>query len=78
VAHVAHVARMGEKRSMYRLLVGKPAGKRPLGRPRRRWMDNLNMDLLDIRLGVVDWIGLAQDRNRWRALVHSVMNLRVL
>jgi hypothetical protein len=56
-----HVARMGEKRNVYRLLVGKPEGKRPLGRPRRRWMDNINMDLLEIGLSVVDWICLAQD-----------------
>jgi hypothetical protein len=72
-----HVARMGEKRNVYRLLVGKSEGKRPLGRPRRRWIDNVNMDLLEIGLSVVDWIGLAQDRYRWRALVNSVMNLRV-
>jgi hypothetical protein len=72
-----HVARIGEKRNVYRLLVGKPEGKRPLGRPRRRWMDNIKMDLLEIGLSVVDWIGLAQDRYRWRALVNSVMNLRV-
>jgi hypothetical protein len=60
-----------------RLLVGKLEGKRPLGRPRRRWMDNIKMDLLEIELSVVDWIGLAQDRYRWRALVNVVMNLRV-
>jgi hypothetical protein len=72
-----HVAGMGEKRNMYRLLVGKPEGKRPLGRPRCRWIDNIMMDLLEIGLTVVDWIGLAQDRCRWRALVNSVMNLRV-
>jgi hypothetical protein len=72
-----HVARMGEKRNVCRLLVGKPEGKRPLGRPRRRWIDNIKMDLLEIGLSVVDWIGLAQDRYRWRALVNSVMNLRV-
>jgi hypothetical protein len=71
------VARMGEKKNVYRLLVGKPEGKRPLGRPRRRWMDKIKMDLLEIGLIVVDWIGLAQDRYRWRALVNSVMNLRV-
>jgi hypothetical protein len=69
---------MGEKRNVYRLLVGKPEGKRPLGRPRRRWIYNINMDLLEIGLNVVDWIGLAQDRYRWRVLVNSVMNLRVL
>jgi hypothetical protein len=57
--------------------VGKPEGKRPLGRPRHRWVDNINMDLLGIGWGGVDWIGLAQDRNKWRALVNAVMNLRV-
>jgi hypothetical protein len=67
----------GVKRNVYRLLVGKPEPKRPLGRPRRRWMDNIKMDLLEKGLSVVDWIGLAQDRYRWRALVNSVMNLRV-
>jgi hypothetical protein len=72
-----HVARMGEKRNVYRLLVGKPEGKRPLGRPRRRWINNIKMDLLEIAMSVVDWIGLAQDRYKWRALVNSVMNLRV-
>jgi hypothetical protein len=72
-----HVARKGEKRNVYKLLVGKPEGKRPLGRPRRRWINNIKMDLLQIRVSVVDWIGLAQDRYRWRALVNSVMNLRV-
>jgi hypothetical protein len=72
-----HVARMGEKRSVYRLLVGKPEGKRPLGRPRRRWVDNIRMDLGEVGLGDVNWIGLAQERNRWRALVNSVLNLRV-
>jgi hypothetical protein len=68
---------MGEKRNMYRLLVGKPERKRPLGRPRRRWIDNIKMDLLEIGLSVDNWIGLAQDRNRWRALVNAVMNLWV-
>jgi hypothetical protein len=68
---------MGEKRNVYRLLVENPEGKRPLGRPRRKWMDNIKMDLLEIGLSVVDWIGLAQDRYRRRALVNSVMNLRV-
>jgi hypothetical protein len=72
-----HVARMGEKRNMHRLLVGKPEGKRPLGKPRSRWMDNIKMDLSDIGLSVVDWIGLAQDRYRWRVLVNAVMNLRI-
>jgi hypothetical protein len=71
-----HVARMGEKRNVYRLLVRKPEGRRPLGRPRRRWIDNIKMDLLEIGVNVVDWTGLAQDRYRWRALVNSVMNLR--
>jgi hypothetical protein len=72
-----HVARIGEKRNVHRLLVGKPEGKRPLGRPRRRWIDNIKMDLLEMGVSVVDSIGLAQDRYRWRALVNSVMNLRV-
>jgi hypothetical protein len=72
-----HVAGMGEKRNVYRLLVGKPEGKRPLGRPRLRWVDNIKMDLLEIGLSAVDWIGLAQDRYRWRAFVNSVVNLRV-
>jgi hypothetical protein len=67
---------MGEKRNVYRLLVRKPEGKRPLGRPRRRWIDYIKMGLLEIGLAVVDWIGLAQDRYRWRALVNLVMNLR--
>jgi hypothetical protein len=60
-----------------RLLVGKPEGKRPLGRPRRMWVDNIRMDLGEVGWGDVDWIGLAKDRNRWRALVKSVLNLRV-
>jgi hypothetical protein len=68
---------MGEKRNVYTLLVGKPEGKRTLGRPRRRCMDNIKMGLLEMGLNVVDWIGLAQDRYRWRALVNSVMNLWV-
>jgi hypothetical protein len=68
---------MGEKRNAFRLLVGKPKGKRPQGRPRRGWVDNIRMDLGAVRWGDVDWIGLAQDRNRWRALVNSVLNLRV-
>jgi hypothetical protein len=71
-----HVARRGEKREAYRLLVGKPEGKRLLGRPRRRWVDNIRMDLGEMGWGDVHWIGLAQDRNRWRALVNSVLNLR--
>jgi hypothetical protein len=63
---------------VYKVLVGKPEGKRPLGRPRRRWEDGIRMDLREIGLGVVDWIRLAQDRDRWRAVVSAVMNLRVL
>jgi hypothetical protein len=72
-----HVARMGEKRNAYRLLVGKPEGKRPLGRPRRRWVDNIRTDLVELGWGDVDWICPAQDRDRWRALVNSVLELRV-
>jgi hypothetical protein len=72
---VGHVAWMEEKRNVYRLLVGKPEGKTSLGRP-RRWMDN-KMDLLGIRLNVMDWIGLAQDKYRWRALVNLAMKLQV-
>jgi hypothetical protein len=71
-----HVARM-ERRNGYRLLVGKPEGKRQLGRPRPRWVNGIRMDLGEVGWGDVDWIGLAQDRNRWRALVNSVLNLRV-
>jgi hypothetical protein len=74
---VRHEARMGEKRNVYRLLVGNPEGKRPLGRPRRRWTNNIKMDLLEIGLNVVDWIGVAQDRCSWSALVNSVLNFRV-
>jgi hypothetical protein len=69
---------MGEGRNMYRVLVGKPEGKRPLGRPRRRWEAGIKMDLGEIGWGVVEWIHLAQDRDRWWALVNAVMNLRVL
>jgi hypothetical protein len=72
-----HVARIGEKRNVYRLLVRKPEGKRPLGRPRCRWIHNIKMDLLEIEVNVVEWIGLAQDRYSWRALVNSLLNLRV-
>jgi hypothetical protein len=68
---------MGEGRGVYRVLVGKPEGKRPLGRPRRRWEDNIRMDLQEVGCGCVDWIGLAQDRDRWRALLNVVMNLLV-
>jgi hypothetical protein len=73
-----HVARMGEDRNVYRVWTGKPEGKRPHGRPRRRWEDGIRMDLREIGWGSVDWIQLAQDRDRWRALVNTVMNLRVL
>jgi hypothetical protein len=69
---------MGEERKVYKVLVRKPEGKRPLGRPRRRWEDGIRMDLRDIGLEVVDWIRLAQDRDRWRAVVSAVMNLWVL
>jgi hypothetical protein len=72
-----HVARIGEKRNAYRISVGKLEGKRPLGRPRRRWKDNIRMDLREIGWGGMDWIDLAQDRDQWRALVNTVMNLWV-
>jgi hypothetical protein len=68
---------MGEKRNAYRILVGKPEGRRPLGRHRHRWEDNIIMDLREIVWGGMDWIVLAQDRDQWRALVNTVMNLRV-
>jgi len=71
------LTRMGEERGVYRVLVGKPEGRRSLGRPRCRWVDNIRMDLHDVGCGYVDWIGLAQDRERWRTLVSVVMNLRV-
>ena len=72
-----HVACMGRGEGVYRVLVGKPEGKRPLGRPRRRWADNIRLDLQEVGCGYMDWIGLAQDRDRWRTLVSAVMNLRV-
>ena len=72
-----HVARMGDERAVYRVLVGKPEGRRPLGRPRRRWVDNIRMDLQEVGCGYMDWIGLAQDIDRWRTLLSAVMNLRV-
>jgi len=68
---------MGEERGVYRVLVGKPEGKRPLGRSRRKWVDYIRMDLQEVGYGYMDWIGLAQDRDRWRTLVSAVMNLRV-
>jgi hypothetical protein len=73
-----HVARIREERNVHRVLMGKPEGKRPLGRPSRRWEDGIRMDLTEIGWGSVDWIQLAQDRDRWRAFVSAVMNLRVL
>ena len=72
-----HVAGMGEESGVYRALVRKPEGKRPLGRPRHRWEDNIRMDLQEVGCGYMDWIGRAQDRDRWRTLVSAVMNLRV-
>jgi hypothetical protein len=72
-----HVARTGEKRNAYRILVEKPESKKPLGNPRRRWVDNIKMDLKEIGWDGMDWIDRAQDRDQWRALVNTVMNLRV-
>ena len=72
-----HVAHMGERRGIYKVLMGKSEGKRPLGRPRRRWEDNIKMDLQEVGCGGMDWIKLAEDRDRWQALVSAVMNLRV-
>jgi len=72
-----HVARMGERRGVYRVLVGKREGKRPLGRPRCRWEDNIKIDLQEVGCGGMDWIELAHNRYRWQALVNAVMNLRV-
>ena len=72
-----HVARIDEEREVQRVLVEKPEGKRPLGRPRRRWVDNIRLDLQEVGCGYVDWIVLAQHRDRWRTLVSAVMNLRV-
>jgi hypothetical protein len=71
------VARMGEKRNTYRLLVGKQEEKRPLGRPKRRWVDNIRMNLGEVGWSEVDWIDLTKDRNRWRALVNSVLKVRL-
>ena len=72
-----HVTRMGEERGVYRVLVGKPEGRRPLGRPRCRWVDNIRMDLQELGCVYMDWIGLVQVRDKWRTLVSAVMNLRV-
>jgi len=72
-----HVARMGEETGVYRVLVGKPEGRRPLGRPRRRCVDNIRINLQEVGCGYMDWIGLDQDRDRWRTLVSAVMNLRI-
>jgi hypothetical protein len=72
-----HVVWMGEERGMYRFLVGKPEGKRLLGRPRHRWEDNIKMDVQEVGCGGMDWIGLAQDRDRWRAIANAIMNLQV-
>jgi len=72
-----HVARMGEERWVYRVVVGKPEGRRPLGRPRRRWADNIRTDLQEVGCEYMDWIGLAEDRGSWRTLLSAVMNLRV-
>jgi hypothetical protein len=72
-----HVVRLGEKRNEYRISVGKPEGKRPLGRPTRRWVDNIKIDLREIGWNDMGWIELAQDRDQWRALLNTAMNLRV-
>jgi hypothetical protein len=72
-----HVARMDEERGVYMVLVGKPEGKKPLGRPRRRWEDNIRLDIQEMGCWCMDWIGLAQDRDRWQALVNVVMSLRI-
>jgi len=77
VRWAGHVAPMGEERGLYKVLVGKPEGRRPLGRPRRRWMYNIRIYLQEVGCGYMDWIGMAQDRDRWRTLVSAVMNLRV-
>jgi len=73
-----HVARVGEETVVYRVLVGKSVERRPLGRPRRRWVDNIRMELQEVGCEYMDWIGLAQDRDRWRTVLSAVMNLRIL
>ena len=75
---MGHVSRRGDRRDVYRVLVGKPEGKRQLGRPRRRWEDSIKMDLQEVECGYMDWIELAQDKDRWRTIGNAVMNLRVL
>ena len=77
IRSAGHRAPMGEERGVYRVLVGKPERKKSLGRPRRRWVDNIRIDLQEVECGYMDWIGLAQDRDTWRTLVSAVMNLRV-
>ena len=77
VMWAGHVAQIGERRGVYRVLVGKPEEKRPLGRSRHRWEDNIKMYLTEVGCGDMDWIELAQDRDRWRALVKAVMNFRI-
>ena len=74
---VGHVARMHEEKGVYMFLVGKPEGRRPLGRSRHRWVDNIRLDLQEVGCGYMDWIGMGQDRDRWRTLVSAVMNFRV-
>ena len=74
--YTIYVALMGEERDVYRVLVGKPEGRRPLGRPRRRWVDNIRVDLQEVGCGYMDWIGMAQDRDSWRTFLSAVMNLR--
>ena len=78
ISWAGHVARMGEDSGVYRVLLWKPEGKRPLGRPRRKWVNNIRMDLQEVGCEYMDWIGLAQDKESWRTLVSAVMNLRVL
>ena len=77
VSRAGHVARMGEERRVYRVMLGKPEGRRPPGRSRRRWVNNIRMDLQEVGCGYMDWIGLDQDRDEWRTLVSAVMNIRV-